>query len=83
MAPCDEDLRTISTFKATILESLKKCFAEVFELPDSQNKSGLALWKATWLHPKFKGSYFKKRDGLQVFYALFIVITVLGVQCKL
>ncbi|XP_077972386.1 E3 SUMO-protein ligase ZBED1-like [Styela clava] len=59
--PC-EDSRSLALFKNKILTQLHERFGFVF----NQNSCYIHMSIATWLDPRYKTSYFKKVDGIQI-----------------
>nr|XP_039253466.1 uncharacterized protein LOC120330652 [Styela clava] len=60
--PCEEDSRSLALFKNKILTQLHERFGFVF----NQNSCYIHMSIATWLDPRYKTSYFKKVDGIQI-----------------
>jgi len=72
-APCEEDSRTLALFNEKVLNQLHERFEFFFgnsPFASRCSPSSLHMHIATRLDPKYKMSYFKKMEGIQVSFNL-------------
>jgi len=72
-APCEEDSGTLALFTEKVLYQLRERFEFVLgnsPFASSCSPTSLHMGIATWLDPKYKMSYFKRVEGIQVCFTV-------------